>query len=101
MNKPDELQALISIMDTYEQEVGLSEGHRAAVERLWEMLTLLRYQQPQRHAVKQEGLRREIARLRAKVNQLKTHRTKPRERFKLMQDLTDTLNAIRQVLERG
>jgi hypothetical protein len=99
MIEPDELQSLETVLDIYERDVGLFEGHGAVVEGLREMVTLLRYQQPQRNAAKREALRREIARFRAHVNQLKTQRAKLRERFKTMQKLGDTLNAIRQALE--
>jgi chromosome segregation ATPase len=99
MPEQDELQMLEAVLDTYQREVGLIEAHRAMVERLREMLTLLRYQPPQRNGVKRQALRREIARLRAKVYQLKAQAAKPRERFKAAQELSDSLNAVRQVLE--
>jgi hypothetical protein len=99
MDKPGELQALLSVLDTYERDIGLFEAHRAVIEWLREIVALLRYQQPQRNAVKKETLRREIARLRAKVNGLKTRQTKPRERFRTVHELTNTLNAIQHTLE--
>jgi len=99
MDKIDELQTLESILNSCEQDLGVFQAHRSLIAGVRETAALVRYDQPQRIATKKKALRKNISKLRTQVEALKAPTTGPRERFKIVHEVIEILNAIQRVLE--